>query len=370
MPEVTNPYLPGYDDDDETITPANLPKGANAKTYSRKGKPNNRAGTPRGRITERDSIYLAFAGLFPGADSEAFSILFYRDKSPLAPAGDFPSVKGAAGRLRKLEKFNAIERFRHGITGELLYGATTLGITYAKDYGHQMSGSSELNGISLERLNHYRMIAHTAAQLTSPGGFFQETLGLKPVELDHLITEKVMRSAFQPVKEMLNEQKKSGKSCDYGRYRNELLKQAANEIQSGKYTVSDLADVHPTLLTLGQPQREGGKLKAVYQPDLAVRGVTNDGKPLNLLVEVELTKKNWTEYDRILATLQKELTHSYIYSKAVYFTTHSGVEALLRKVDTAGDYGLFNSGKLQVLPILHRDGTPVASTRRVRVGVK
>ena len=42
----------------------------------------------------------------------------------------------------------------------------------------------------------------------------------------------------------------------------------------------------------------------------------------------------------------------------------------MRKVDAAGDYGLFKSGKLVVLPICNRDGEPLQPTNRIRVEAK
>lgn len=140
-------------------------------------------------------------------------------------------------------------------------------------------------------------------------------------------------------------------------------------MRAGKLAPADLIEAHPVLLTLGMPRVEGIKGKAVYQPDLAINLDQNRtaAKSSNLLVEIELTRKSFEAYDAILRTIKAETDRPYVYARAVYFTIGKSVENLLRKVDTAGDYGLFASGRLIVLPITHRDGTPVQLNRRVVV---
>ena len=44
-------------------------------------------GTPRGRVTGRNARLLAFAGMFPGADSEALSILNVSQPSRFGAGG-------------------------------------------------------------------------------------------------------------------------------------------------------------------------------------------------------------------------------------------------------------------------------------------
>ena len=91
------------------------------------------------------------------------------------------------------------------------------------------------------------------------------------------------------------------------------------------------------------------------------------GKAKNILVEVELSRKSWEAYEQILATLTRELSSGAVYEKCIYFTIGSGVGNLLKKIDSAGEYGLFKSGKLEVRELTRRDGTPVKANRRVRV---
>lgn len=327
-----------------------------------------RIGVPRGRVTESNARLLAFAGMFPGADCEAFSVLNVSQSSRFGEGGGLHTVGSTDQYLRKLYNLKALEKFRDASSGVTSYGLSKLGVTYAREFDYDLAHEAPLDGISLERLKHYRMIAHVAAQFASPGGFFKESLGIAPVELDQLISEHEMRAAFTPVQRKLSENKKQGKSNDYGKLRVDLLKRALGEVQEGRIEWGDLLTAYPVLYTLGFPRREATKLKHVHQPDLVINlDQDRKQKAQNILVEVELSKKSWDEYDAILATLKAELEKPYVYARAVYFTIGSGVETLLRKVDKSGEYGLFDSGKLVVLPICDRDGEPLRPNNRVRV---
>lgn len=327
-------------------------------------------GTPRARITDADSLFLRFAGMLPCADAEAFSLL--RNSTPTnlnpVPAG-LLSIKGAEAILRKLHKVEAVDRFRHAGTGITSYGLSRNGFGYARGFGYELEHGATMNGISLERLSHYRLIAHVAAMFASPAGFFEDSLGVGPVSLDQIITEHAMRGAFEPVKQGLAQRKKDGKTSDFGAWRKAKLDQAIQAMRDHKLAPADLIEAHPVLLTLGMPTVEGVKGKAVYQPDLAINldQERTGGKSNNLLVEIELTRKSFEAYDTILRTIDAETKAPYVYSRAVYFTIGSSVENLLRKVDAAGEFDLFKSGRLTVLPITHRDGTPVQLNRRIVV---
>lgn len=325
-------------------------------------------GTPRGRVTCRNARLLAFAGMFPGADSEALSILNVSQPSRFGAGGGLMALESTNQYLRKLYNLKALEKFRDASTGVTSYGLSKLGVTYAREFDYDLAHEAPLDGISIERLKHYRLIAHVAAQFASPGEFFKESLGIAPVELEQLVSEHEMRAAFTPVQRKLSENKKQGKSNDYGKLRVDLLKRALGEVQQGRIEWGDLLTAYPVLYTIGFPRREGSKLKYVHQPDLVIN-LDQDRKQRaqNILVEIELSKKSWEEYDAILATLKAELEKPYVYARAVYFTIGSGVETLLRKVDASGDYGLFDSGKLTVLPICSRDGDPLRPNNRVRV---
>lgn len=334
----------------------------------RKDKTNSRTGTPRARITPENGLYIAFAGKFPCANAEAFSMLAHRQDSRLAPGGVLPTVKGTESKLRKLINLQAIERYRLPTTGETLYGASQSGMGFAEMYDYNMYGARRLEGISHSRTNHFKMIAHVAAQLLSPEGYFKESLGLEPVTLDQLVTEKAMIQNRQPIRKLLDEQAKQGANPDFGKWRATTLKQSIEQVQAGRLDWEDLIEANPALLSIGYPQVTGSKLKDLHQPDLVLLGDRNGPKSENTLIEIELSKKLFPEYDAILATLAKEFTHPFIYSRAVYFTVGNEVETLLRKVDRAGGYNLFDTGKLVVLPLKHRDGKAITKNQRILIG--
>lgn len=322
------------------------------------------------RVTEGNAQWLAFAAKFPGADKEPFSVLRYRQESPLAPGGELITLRGTENPLRKLERLECLNKFRNPATGRVHYGATELGVECAREFGWYLPNPRGIQKLSLERLTHYAAIAHVAAQFVSPVGFFEESLGIAPVRLEDVLSENELRGAFEPIRSEMIAAKNEGRASDYGRYREEVMRNTLASVKDKKMIWSDLLTAHPELFTIGQPKREGSKAKQVHQPDFAVKiGESGRGATAqNLLVEVEISKKSWEAYDAILATYAAELAKPLVYGRVVYFIQSRAIANLLQKVDAAGGYGLIESGKLVILPILHRDGTPLEKKNRVVVG--
>lgn len=321
-------------------------------------------------ITEGNARYLAFAAAFTAADSEAFSVLSNRQETIFAPGGELPSIRGTEQRLAKLTRLGALQKTRNLLTQTTHYGITKEGIGAAWSFGYDLDSAETLAGLSIKRLTHYQMIAHVAAQFASPLGFFRESLGIEPVELDQLVNERKMRIAYDPIKKRLETDKEGDHRGDFGRWRDNLLKSASSAVQNGRLRWSEIVEARLALLTIGSPQRGDTKRKAVHQPDLAVildRDRTGS-RAKNLLIEVELSKKSWEAYDSILATIAAELEHGMVYDRAVYFVSGKQVASLLRRVDEAGKYDLIRSGKLVILDLMHRDETPVIFNNRVQVG--
>lgn len=332
-----------------------------------KGQKNTRKGSPRAKITEVDATFLAFAGLFPGADSEAFSVLAYRQASPQYPAGELPSMSSVETRLRKLRKLGALESYRHAATGITSYSLTKEGFGYARSYGYRMDSGRTLNGITVERLTHFRLIGHVAAQLISPSGFFEETLGIQPVPIEALANENEMRTAFAPFKEAMKAEKKAGQNPDWGQLRADIAAEALGRAQQGELSWQTLIEEYPALLTLGLAGTAG---KQVHQPDLAVKLDTmerQDAGGRNIMVEVELSRKSRPAYDQILKTIKAETELATAYNQAVYFTVGTSVERTLKDLNREHGYGLFETNRLVVLPLLHRDGSPVDLQRRIKL---
>lgn len=341
--------LPNLDIDDEQL------QSQAPKTRSR--------GAYRGRVTAGNAHYLSFVGKFTGADLEAFSVLRNREPNKFTDDEGLPSLGGTDKRLRKLVKLGALDRVRDPAVGKNIYGLSQAGSSYAEEFGYDMSHTASLHGKAKSRLRHYRLIAHVAAQFHSPEGFFKDTLGINPVPLDNLIPEQEMIAPYKKIEKQLRIQAGKDGTADFGKWRVEQLKAALQKVKADELHWSDLVEAYPILLTVGHPQREGSKLKQVHQCDMAVilENERTDARSKNLLVEVELHKKSWEDYDRILATLKAELDKPYIYSRAVYFTVGNEVPNRLKKVDASGAYNLISDGKLVILPILDRDGVEVGT---------
>lgn len=107
------------------------------------------------RVSEGNARTLAFLGHFPGADSEALSLISHRQESRLYPGGVLPTIKGTEKRLRKLERLDTLDRHRDPATGVNHYGITKNGITAAWSFSYDMEHASTTNKLSFERLNHY-----------------------------------------------------------------------------------------------------------------------------------------------------------------------------------------------------------------------
>lgn len=325
-------------------------------------KKTKRVGPFRGYVTEGNAHYLAFAGRFTGADAEAFSILMNRQPNTFTAENRLPSIGGTEKRLRKLVKLDALARVRDAVARQSIYSLTPAGSSYAQEFGYDMRHTTSLDRKAKSRLRHYRLIAHVAAQLHSPEGVFKESLGIGPVPLRNIIPEQEMIAPYKTIERLLRTQAGKTGTADFGTWRREALKAVVTKVKEGKIGWQDMVEMQPALLTVGHPRREGSILKQVHQPDLAVvlDDERADARAKNLLVEVELSKKSWEDYNAIFATLKAELDRPYIYSRAVYFTVGNEIPNILKKVDAAGEYNLIRDGKLVILPIVDRYGVKLA----------
>lgn len=322
-------------------------------------------------VTEGNAKILAFVASFTAASSEAISMLSHRQETRWGAGGELPTVRGTEQRLAKLVRLGAIEKYRNQLTGVTHYGITKAGIGAGWSFGYNLDDAETIRNLSIKRLTHYQMIAHVAAQLVSPEGYFRSSLGIEPVTLDELINERSMRIASDPVKKRLQKNRSDDDRGDFGRWRSNVLDSAKKAVHDGRLRWSDLVEARPALLTMGAPQRGDTIRKAIHEPDLVVHldAFRTDERARNIAVEVELSKKSWDDYDAILATWAEEFRSGLVYDRGVYITPSSEIESLLRRVDEAGKYGLIESGKLQIVPLLHRDGnTPIKFENRVKVG--
>lgn len=336
---------------------------------------NDRPKRPSGAyITEGNARLVAFTGMFPAVDVEALSLLSNRQETRFAPGGELTSVQGTKQRLDKIVRIGALKRTKNIGTKVQHYGITDAGIGAAWSYGYALEKPDRIDNLSKSRLTHYQMIAHVAALFASPRGFYKKPLGIDPVPLDNLISEKMMRASFDVVKRKLKEELEADASVDhrgdFGRWRADVIQSAIQAVAEGRLQWNEIVEARPALLTLGAPQRGETKRKAVHQPDLTVilDGDRTGPRAKNVLIEVEISKKSWEDYDAIFATLAHEFEEGSIYDRGIYFTHGNQIPSLLQRVNARGNYGLIESGRLKILPLLHRDGTPFSFENRVKIG--
>lgn len=325
-------------------------------------------------ITEGNARLVAFAGTFTAAEVEAFSMLSNRQETRFAPGGELTSVKGTKQRLDKIVRVGALKRATNPSTKAQHYGITDSGIGAAWSFGYPLQRPDKIDNLSNARLPHYSMTAHVAAQLTSPYGYFRKSLGIEPVPLESLISEKMMRNSFDAVQRILKQEFEADATVehrgDFGRWRDDVIRSISEGISNGRLQWNEIVEQRPALLTLGTAQRGETNRKAIHQPDLAViiDADRTGSRAKNILGEIEISKKSWEEYDAIFATVAAELEEGSVYDRAVWWTHGNQIPSLLRRVNARGKYGLFESGRAKILPLLHRDGTPFSFENRVKIG--
>ena len=219
-----------------------------------------RRGTPRARITEIDALYIAFASKFPAAEAEAFSVLRYRETTPLHSGQELTSIRTTEARLKKIVKLKMMNAFRNPATGITSYGATELGWEVAQEFGYELPTYSGISGISLERLNHFRLIAHVAAQMISPEDFH----GFGSLAIEDLVSENEMRSAY----EKTQRKHKNTEGYSFPAWREQAFKKALQLVNEERFSLADLVQKEPALLTVGHSKAtpSGIKYKQLHQP--------------------------------------------------------------------------------------------------------
>lgn len=333
-----------------------------------KGGPNRRKGTPRARATEVDDHYLLFLLSFTGATAEALSMIRERQETNMdTNAGGMPTIKATENRMRKLRKLGLVFSVTNRATGVTSYSLTPFGISHLADKGYEVEHGDTLEGKAPERVNHYKNIAQVAAMFI--GGFFLDTLGIPPVRLDDLISERQMRGASAPFKAELKKLRDEKKPGDWAPRR--LLElQRALKVASDQKSWPQMVRSNPMLLTLPLSDSAGKKFRGVYETDMAV--ILDDTRTgaaaKNWLVEVELSRKSEAAYHAIFKSLAKEFERPLTYSGAVFMVIGDLVANRLKKVNADGNYGLIESGKIKILPITHRDNTPLATAKRITIG--
>lgn len=329
--------------------------------------------TTKGRISEKDALYLGFLSKFPAADCEALSYLAVREENPFgAPAGELNSPAGVKKRMQKLERMGAVQRYTNPINRVNHFGITPFGHEAALFFGIDSQGWRGIDGLSISRLEHFRMIALIAAKFASPVPQFEESLGIEPLELDQIVSENEMRVSFESVMRLIQQQQDKGQGDgSFGSYRKELAKRIIADAGSGRYKYSDLLNLYPQLWTLGTTASEDSqRTKPIHQGDIALRlddTRRTDARGRNWLIEVELSQKSPAEYENILRTFRTEFAAGTAYEKAIYFTNSKGIFNALKRADAAAGTDLITKKRLLILPIEGRNGGRKTAPKRVVV---
>lgn len=318
------------------------------------------------RITEIDIAYLYFAGKYPGATAEALSLIRTTEPNRFTPGGELPQIRSLEQRLFKLVRLNSLQRYRNPLTGITHYGITEYGVQLLEASGLKTT-YRKLEGLSLERVQHYYLIAQIAAQFASPINYFDGKIpGATPIPLDRIISENEMRAAYEKVNQTLKENKTKGEGViDFSDWRKLTHQELDRKIQQGLLQPGEKHTLEPALFTIATPKDNTTGAKHIHQPDIAIHLDHGQQTASNWLIEIELTQKSNEGYKRILHTFANELRERQTYERVIYFTPKLGIKNRLQQIDNYEQLGLFASKRLQVLPIEHRDGTPIKLAKRI-----
>ncbi|GAA1494736.1 hypothetical protein [Curtobacterium herbarum] len=328
-----------------------------------KGKPHPHRGTPRARVTENDAPLLAYLNEVQVATTVAASTVLRARESRVSTGGRMLTPDGMHDKLKRLEKLGMVQAtYSRDDRVSLLWGVTEAGIAAAQRFGYLLEDSQPnqyvLKDMKRRTQNHYRAIAQVGANFI--GGVYSKKLGIGPVTVDQLISEPRMRREQRPIQKMLEARDKDNPG--FGTWRERTLNQAATEIGEGKLAVGDLLLKYPELRTIGRPNADptSPRFKDAHWPDLVIDLDKNRSslRGKSLLIEVELSNKSWRELEMILATMAKEVARPVVYERVVYFTAQESIAKRILQADKNAGLNLVESGKLLILPIEDRFGTP------------
>lgn len=341
----------------------------------------------RNSMTEKDAVLLAFLSVFRVATAEQLSLLLTTAGVHGNEAGKMASPKTVLNRLLRLREIGAVQDA--SIWAEQrIWGVTNFGRGAAIAYG-LVERDSQIQPKGLQNLNytelpHRLAVNWVAAQLLSPFGFYRDVLKLpQRVSFGMLRSEYEVNSAWFKVNQRLAAENKLARGGNgsapvrsFKDWRSDMLREVHARVASGDLAYRDAADSEPGLWTLGQTPAPGDDMREHHLPDLVVdleRFRKNSARP-SLAFEVELKAKSVGSYRKQLrmwaADLQqlKDYPAPLLYGRLIFVTNLSLVEERLREADEKEKLGLFESGKLRVLPLTGRDGkTPLSLTSHVEV---
>lgn len=197
-----------------------------------------------------------------------------------------------------------------------------------------------------------------AAQYASPLGFMDGEKRRQPALQSELISEYEIRRHQKIVENSLPD------SVRFGEWRERELAVAVDMANSGRIAWNELMELNPALWCLGLPQDvpNQGFVSNMKVPDLVIsREQKRAGKASgSIAVEVELTKKSKSEYERTLRTYAIGFRRPFDIGQLWYQTNNPEVVRLITRVDELYGFGLIESGRLKFKSILETDGVTPA----------
>ncbi len=354
------------DDDEATaqLTTVDAPRVNNVDKIERK-KPRH-VGTSRARATEKDALLLAFLGKFRVATAESLSLLQIAGAGPRTKGGQLTAISTITNRLDKLERLGLVEAASMK-SYPLFYGVTREGIATAQAFGYLLGdGDADgkgASGISALNVPHRLATSQVAAQFMSPSGYFKRHLGLDPLSLDQLISERTIERYRGEIQTDLDADKAAelGDGSFAGWRQSFALREASNLATSEKAPWSEVLDFYPALWSLGWPSTANARTKDNHDPDLVLNleAQRKTATPTSLFVEVEISLKPKADLERILRTYAYEFSKGVTYKQVLYFVGSEKAQQIktaIERADKVHDFGLVESKRLKFMPLTGRDG--------------
>ena len=360
----TQPAEPQPTTEASTTTTSAAPKFGE-KGFA-KGVAKSNAGKPRVRKNYDDALVCAFGSKFRVFEAQAASMLREARQTNVSKVDGLLSLRGAQVQLKRLEGKGLLES-EVLESGREVWGTTERGESFARRHGFLQDENEPAGGmvdVDHWQLDHFIYIAHVAAQLISPAGYFRKSLGLEPVSINDLQHESQLRRVHDPIKRQLEHAAAEGENGEYGKWRKEQVQRIIELGKAGKISPAEILESYPELLTLGEPKRhpkDEAQVVGTHHPDLVlVRPNLGNGRGASYSFEIELTAKTARKYKNYLRTVNGDLRGpSLAYEKHVFISQLPLVGTRLKAADRELGTELIDTGKLQVLPLLDRDLKPV-----------
>lgn len=260
------------------------------------------------------------------------------------------SERTAVDRLRGLAGRGLVEPIK--VWGSAnVWVATSAGLLLT---GHRFPPVTAAR-ISPALLSHSFIVNNTAANLWGgqvnvlnlpdfPGKFRRDGKG-KMVFGETLVGETELQSGFSRKRLQL-------KAATFRPLIMNMVEEAFREWRDAGSPVHDSPEVRPGNEFMWMLMASASVGGAFHAPDLVVSRPRNpDGSPNSIAVEVELNIKEMAGYERVLRTYYEDRR---LYGKVIWVVKNVGPASALERI--AKEIGLWQEGRIDIVPILTRDG--------------